>query len=124
MRRVLGRSFSLLLVVLLATLLDARAGEATSPGDPALGKARFEQYCAVCHGHHAQGDGPMAKATTPPAPSLVSPEVRKRSDQDLVRAMADGMGVTMPAWRGILSDQDLLDVAAYLRSLGELTHLP
>ncbi len=66
----------------------------------------------------------MAKATTPPAPSLVSPEVRKRSDQDLVRAMADGMGVTMPAWRGILSDQDLLDVAAYLRSLGELTHLP
>ncbi len=60
----------------------------------------------------------MAKATTPPASSLISPEVRKKSDQDLIDAIADGKGAAMPAWRGILSDQDLPDVVAYLRTLG------
>ena len=44
--------------------------------------------------------------------------MRNKTDQDLLAIIADGKGATMPAWRGILNDQELLDVMAYVRSLG------
>ena len=59
----------------------------------------------------------MAKATTPPATSLTSREVREKSDEDLLNLIAEGRGGSMPAWRGILNDQELLDMVAYVRSL-------
>ena len=88
-------------------------------GDSNNGKARYEQYCVVCHGPRGLGDGPMAKATSPPATRLTTPEVRNKTDQDLVAVIADGKGGIMPAWRGILTDQELRDVVAYVRSLGQ-----
>lgn len=91
---------------------------AADTGDPAKGKPRYEQYCAVCHGPRGLGDGPMAKATSPPASRLSSPEVRSKSDQELLKIIADGKDATMPAWRGLLNDQELLDVLAYVRKLG------
>ncbi|MBI4400889.1 MAG: cytochrome c [Nitrospirae bacterium] len=99
------------------TLSGPNLGWTASAGDPQNGKARYEQYCAVCHGPRGLGDGPMAKATTPPATRLTAPEVRNKTDQDLLASIADGKGGTMPAWRGILTDQELLDVLAYVRSL-------
>ena len=41
-----------------------------------------------------------------------------QQDQDLLSAIADGVGTSMPAWRGLLSDQELQDGLAYVRSLG------
>ncbi len=72
----------------------------------------------MCHGSQGLGDGPMAKASTPPAPNLISRDVKSKKDQDLLAIIADGKGNGMPAWRGILSDQGLLDIIAYIRSLG------
>ncbi len=60
----------------------------------------------------------MAKATSPPASKLTGPEIKRMSDEELFRVIADGKGSTMPAWRGILNDQQLRDVMAYVRSLG------
>jgi mono/diheme cytochrome c family protein len=60
----------------------------------------------------------MAKATSPPAPKLVSADVRRLTDEELLRIIADGKGSTMPAWRGILNDEQLRDVVAYIRFLG------
>jgi mono/diheme cytochrome c family protein len=38
------------------------------PTSPASGKEMFEQYCAVCHGRDAKGNGPAASdLKTPPA---------------------------------------------------------
>jgi len=88
------------------------------PGEPKNGKARYEQYCAICHGPTGLGDGPMAKATMPPAPKLSSPDVRKMSDEALFAVIADGKGSSMPAWRGLLTEQELNDGVAYVRSLG------
>lgn len=107
----------LLMSVALA-ILNAIAAWSGDKGDPDKGKPRYEQYCAVCHGPRGLGDGPMAKATTPPASRLSSPEVRSKSDQELLKIIADGKDATMPAWRGLLSDQELLDVLAYVRKLG------
>lgn len=113
LRRIGGISAGLLIGVSIVMVVRA-----ASTGDPANGKARYEQYCVVCHGPRGLGDGPMAKATTPPATRLTAPDVRNKTDQDLLALIADGKGATMPAWRGILTDQELLDVLAYVRSLG------
>lgn len=93
-------------------------GWAEPAGDAKKGKSRYDQYCVVCHGPRGLGDGPMARATSPPATKLTAPEVRNKTDQDLLSAIADGMGASMPAWRGLLSDEELQDVLAYVRSLG------
>ncbi|MFQ5992318.1 MAG: c-type cytochrome [Nitrospiraceae bacterium] len=117
MATVILRYTALFLVVVVVTgLTNSMLGWAGS-GNPTKGKSRYKQYCAVCHGALGRGDGPMAKATTPPAPRLTSREVREKSDKDLLNVIAEGRGGSMPAWRGILNDQELLDMVAYVRSL-------
>lgn len=108
----------LLIAIVLGGMTSPLAGRAASAGDPTRGKAHFKEYCAVCHGASGLGDGPMAKATSPPAPKLTSPEVRNKTDQDLLTVIAEGKNTAMPAWRGLLTDQDLLDIVAYVRALG------
>lgn len=92
-------------------------GLAAEKGDPRRGKVAYQQFCAVCHGKTGLGNGPMAKATTPPAPKLTGREIRDMSDKRLLDAIANGVGAAMPAWRGLLDDQQLQDVATYVRSL-------
>lgn len=106
------------LAIFLVSLHAIIAAWGAPTGDLKNGKARYEQYCAICHGATGLGDGPMAKATMPPAPRLSSPDVRKMSDEALLAVIADGKGSSMPAWRGLLTEQELNDVPAYLRSLG------
>lgn len=70
---------------------------------------------------HSDGGIRLGSTHRPHAPShsgLTAPDVRNKTDQDLLAIIADGKGATMPAWRGILNDQELLDVMAYVRSLG------
>lgn len=107
------------IVVAVAGLAGSLLAQQPPAGDAKNGKDRYEQYCAVCHGPQGLGDGAMAKATNPPATRLTAPDVRKKTDQDLLAVIADGRGGIMPAWRGILTEQELLDVVAYVRSLGQ-----
>lgn len=47
--------------------LSALASVSVQAADDAVvgaGKARFDQYCAVCHGSGAKGDGPFANLMT------------------------------------------------------------
>ncbi len=92
-------------------------GLSAPPGNPDKGKSPYEQYCAICHGAKGLGNGPMAKATSPPATRLAGRDVRDKPDQELFDAIANGVGAAMPAWRGILSDEQISDVVAYVRSL-------
>lgn len=90
----------------------------TPIGGRTRGRATFEQYCSICHGPRGLGDGPMAKASTPAASNVTTPEIRQKTDDELFAAIADGKGSGMPAWRGLLTDQEIRDVVAYLRALG------
>jgi mono/diheme cytochrome c family protein len=49
---------------------------------------------------------------------VATPEIRRKKDDELFATIADGKGSVMPAWRGLLTDQDIRDVPAYLRALG------
>lgn len=86
--------------------------------DLGKGKAIYEQLCLTCHGPRGKGDGPTGKVLIPPATDLTSAASKKKSDADLLKIIRDGKPPTaMPAWKGQLSEQDIRDVLAYIRSL-------
>lgn len=89
-----------------------------APGDPAKGKAVYEQRCLACHGAQGKGDGPTGKVLVPPAADFTSAASRKKSDADLLKTIENGKPPTaMVAWKGQLSEQDIQNVLAYVKTL-------
>jgi len=92
------------------------------PADVANGKAVFESTCRACHGPEGEGITGLGK----PMPG--SPFITEQSDAALISFLEEGRdashpdnttGVDMPPRGGNdnLSEQDLVDVVAYMRSL-------
>lgn len=72
------------------------------------GREVYVRDCALCHG--ASGEGRL--------PGLVNfkeSQVLYRSDRVLIDIVRDGKGV-MPSFNGLLSDDDVRNVVAYLRT--------
>jgi len=87
-------------------------------GDAAKGKAVYEQRCLACHGPQGKGDGPTGKVLVPPAADFTSAASKKKSDADLLKIIENGKPPTaMIAWKGQLSDQDIQNVLAYVKTL-------
>lgn len=124
------RSLILIAVILAAMLLAACGGSAepppppTSAGDIAAGKIKFEGTCISCHGPDAKGLPNLGKDLT------VSVFLTDNSDEQMVAFLQKGRpasdpanttGVDMPPRGGnpALTDTDLLNIIAYVRSLHE-----
>lgn len=76
--------------------------------DPNKGAGIYKMHCALCHG--VSGNSVMIGAPNfAQGDSLMSP------DSALLVSIQNGKAA-MPAYRGVLSDQDILDVIAYLRT--------
>ena len=74
--------------------------------------------CAACHGEDGHGDGPVAGYFSPLRPvDFRSDRVRNRTDGQLVWIVANGLG-NMPAFRDLLSEQDLWTVVLFVRQSG------
>lgn len=92
-------------------------------GDPGRGQAVFVKSCALCHGEGGQGDGSMAEGLDPKPKDLTDRAVlAKRSDWEVYLVIRDGgkaLGLSpqMFASKSLLKDQEIRDVAAYVRSL-------
>lgn len=87
-------------------------------GDPAKGKAVYEQRCLACHGPQGKGDGPTGKVLVPPAADFTSAASKKKSDADLLTIIENGKPPTaMMAWKGQLPGQDIQHVLAYVKTL-------
>lgn len=93
-------------------------------GDPAAGAEVFASTCASCHGADAKGLPNLGKDLT------TSEFVKSLSDAELVAFITQGRpssdpanttGVDMPPKGGnpSLTEQDLYDVVAYIRTLEE-----
>ena len=94
-----------------------------SAGDAAKGKQKYQELCAACHGQSGKGDGPTAAALpVKPRDHTNATYMSKLTDQQLFKTIKEGgeaMGKSplMPKWAGILNDQQIEDLVAYVRSL-------
>lgn len=87
-------------------------------GNPEKGKVVYNTYCLNCHGQTGKGDGPIGKSLIPPAADLTA--TGKKSDEGLLKTIREGRpGTAMPSWKHEISEQEILDVVAYLRSLSQ-----
>jgi mono/diheme cytochrome c family protein len=80
------------------------------------GRALFQARCARCH--DADGKGANLHESNPHAPDFTNPRWHQsHSASALVVSILDGKGTQMPAFGGRLTDAQVRDVVAYLRSL-------
>jgi mono/diheme cytochrome c family protein len=91
--------------------------EFTKGGDPVSGREIYVNTCMRCHG--IDGKGALGIKLVPPAADLTSSAVQKRLDGTLFRRIHEGKPNTaMGAWKHSLSDEEIWDVLAYVRTLG------
>ena len=116
------------LVAVAATLgfLSSLAHAASSPTDSTRsGQALYRQYCAVCHGEGARGDGPSAAGfATKPADLTDGRLLNPLPDEFLVNIIgnggaAEGLSPGMPAFGKFLGEPQIRDVVGYLRALAQ-----
>jgi cytochrome c6 len=96
------------IVVLLSVILTGFAGVAQA-ADPMKGAKLYNERCSNCH-------GPRGVPTMPGVPDFSRNQRLMQSDLTLIKTISVGKGM-MPAFQGLLSEQEILDVIAYLRTL-------
>ena len=98
--------------------------------DAAAGQEIYEQYCALCHGPQGKGDGSLS--------ANLDPKPRNHTDGAYMNALSDahllnivgggggaaGLSPIMPAWKDILSAQQIQDVVAFVRTLAMPPYTP
>lgn len=94
-------------------------------GNAEKGAATYKQYCAMCHGDLGKGDGLAAAALNPKPKNLADKEMMSKvSDWEIYLVVkeggaAAGLSPMMTSWKAVLSDEQIRDVAAYVRTLAK-----
>jgi mono/diheme cytochrome c family protein len=93
---------------------------ATGPGNATHGKELFDKNCQTCHGANGMGDGPLGASLNPkPRNFHDTAYMDSRPDDSLFTSVKFGKS-QMPAWGAAgLSDQDIRDAIAYVRTFGK-----
>jgi mono/diheme cytochrome c family protein len=78
-------------------------------GDPAAGRAIFNNRCGHCHGEDAAAEDSFYNL-----PQLLS----DKSDAFFFRTVANGVpDKGMPSWKGVLQRREIADVLAFIRGV-------
>lgn len=91
--------------------------------DVEAGKARYGALCASCHGPTGKGDGPAGGALNPKPRDLSDPAWQAKVSDEHIRKVtkqggpAVGLSPLMPPLGAGMSDADLDNVVAFIRSL-------
>ncbi len=89
----------------------------STPADLVQGERLFRNNCGLCHGPKGEGSrGPM----------LTRAKLRRAPiDVSLVKILTDGIrGTEMPSGLDTMSEQEIRQTAAYVRSLGKIDPKP
>jgi mono/diheme cytochrome c family protein len=98
---------------------------ASGGADPARGAAQYQLLCASWHGPRGAGDGPAGQSLEPrPARHDDGAYMNALSNQQLFRVIKEGGAAVgksplMAPWGGALSDAQIQDVVAHLRTLAD-----
>ena len=110
-------------IVLCGVLLAWGSSALAQPGNDANGKKLYLTDCFTCHGKEGKGDGYAAKyQPVKPRDLTHDPFMSTRTDQQLFSAVSGGSAamhgpLVMPAWWLSLTEQQLWDLVAYVRTL-------
>lgn len=81
----------------------------------------YKSKCQMCHGATGSGDTPMGKKLK--AKDFHSPDVQKKTDDELVKFISDGVKnngkVSMPGYKGNLTEDQIRDLVKHVRELGK-----
>ncbi len=122
------RTAVLVLLLLAGPVMTVLAAPPEPPGfrlngDPVRGRAEYMQRCALCHGETGDGRGKLAASLNPKPADFATPGLlAKRSDWELYLVVRDGgpaigLSPKMLPWGKVMTDQQLRDAVAYVRSL-------
>lgn len=109
------------------------AGQPVASGPPSAslpGKAVYEKHCATCHGPTGAADGPGAAALPIKPPPLTDGRLLNPLTDDflatIVRdgAAAVGLAPQMPGFGRLLTEREIRDVVAYVRTLAQPLYQP
>ncbi len=98
--------------------------------DAKVGRADYQVYCASCHGETGEGDGPVAQALSPkPARHNDGTYMNPLTDDYLFKVIKfGGLSVDkspmMAPLGGSLSDQQIRNVIAFIRTLADPPYQP
>lgn len=101
MRHVIAK-----VLLCMAPVLNAGPVAAADTGN---GGAIYAMNCQICHADDGQG-------LVADAPNFRHGDNLIKPDMELFNSISSGKGM-MPAFRGMLSEQDILDVISYLRNI-------
>ena len=111
-----------------ATSTDAPSSTGSSkmaPHDPAKGEPLYAKNCASCHGPRGGGDGPVGQALVPkPAKHHDGVYMNSLSNEHIFKVIKEGgpavgKSPLMAPWGGVLTDDQIWDLVAFVRSLAE-----
>jgi mono/diheme cytochrome c family protein len=83
------------------------------------GGEHFQHHCQICHGLDGQSTGvPFADRMSPPVPDLATKDIQDYKDGQLKWIIQNGIAPSgMPAWKGILEDDEMWKIVHYIRHL-------
>lgn len=94
---------------LLVAVIAASFSGSLYAADTFKGQRTYSTHCAICHGQ-------TGRSVLPGAPNFARGEGILKPDFTLLATIRSGRNA-MPAFQGILSDRDIMDVIAYVRTL-------
>lgn len=93
--------------------------------DVEAGEEVYRERCSFCHGEKGDGFGPVAPYLNPRPRDFTSGLFKLRTtsdgepplDTDMIRTVKKGIpGTAMPSWEGTLSDEEIANVVAYIKT--------
>jgi len=91
-----------------------------TPANLTEGAKDYEEHCALCHGGAKAKISPMRDKFNPPAPQLIN-RIPHDDDAWLFWITKHGVRMTgMPAWQGVLSDDEMWKVIAFIKHSNKL----
>ncbi len=86
----------------------------------AQGARQYEEHCAVCHGGAKAKISALQNQFSPPVPQLVN-RIPHDPPSWIFWVTKHGVRMTgMPAWAGILSDDDIWKIVAFVKNSDKL----
>src|SRR5260221_676798 len=98
---------------------DVKNPIADAPENVKEGAEHFQHHCQICHGLDGQATGvPFAGQMSPPVPDMTSKDVQDYADGQLKWIIENGISPSgMPAWKGIMTDEEMWKMVLYMRHL-------